>query len=115
MELPFTPFTRQGDLIFTSGQGPVDMATQVYTPAGFADEARLTLENLRAVLVAAGSRMQDVLKVTVYLRSMDDYKVFNEVYREMFRSHQPARSCVAVSGLAFGMKLELDAIARSRT
>ncbi|HET9480505.1 MAG TPA: RidA family protein [Candidatus Polarisedimenticolia bacterium] len=113
MKLPFTAWTRQGDLILTSGQGPVDMATGVYTPADFETEARLTLENLRAVLVSAGSTMNQVLRVTVYLASMDDYRTFNRIYLEHFSDPLPARSCIAAAGLAFGMKLELDAIARA--
>jgi 2-iminobutanoate/2-iminopropanoate deaminase len=114
MSLPFESFTRLGDLILTSGQGPVDMPTGVYKPQSFDAEARLTLDNLRAVLVQAGSSMEDVLRVTVYLASMDDYGRFNEVYREYFKPPLPARSCIAAAGLAFGMKLELDAIARAK-
>ena len=114
MALPFSPYTRLGELILTSGQGPVDMSTGVYKPMDFAAEARMTLDNLRAVLVAAGSSLDHVLRVTVYLASMDDYARFNEVYREYFRPPLPARSCIAAAGLAFGMKLELDAIARAK-
>ena len=111
MALPFSPYRRHGDLILTSGQGPVDMSTGVYTPMGFEEEARLTLENLRAVVTSAGSSMDRVLRVVVYLASMDDYERFNTVYLECFKPPLPARSCIAASGLAFGMKLELDAVA----
>ena len=114
MATPFSPCTRFGDLILTSGQGPVDMSTGVYAPMDFESEARLTLDNLQKVLVAAGSSMEDVLRVTVYLASMEDYGAFNEVYRDYFKPPLPARSCIAAAGLAFGMKLELDAIARSK-
>ena len=112
MTLPFSPYTRLGEMILTSGQGPVDMTTGVYRPMSFDEEARLTLDNLRAVLDQAGSSMRDVLRVTVYLASMDDYGRFNEIYREYFTAPLPARSCIAAAGLAFGMKLELDAMAR---
>ncbi len=112
MEFPFSSHTRHGDLIYTSGQGPVDIKTGVYTPRDTQSEARLTLENLKAVLLGAGSSMENVLRVTVYLASMQDYAAFNAVYREYFRPPLPARSCIAASGLAFGMKVELDAIAR---
>ena len=114
MDLPFSQFTRQGDLILTSGQGPVDMSTGVYEPMEFEAEARLTLDNLESVLEQAGSSMADVLRVTVYLASMDDYAAFNAIYREYFSPPLPARSCIAAAGLAFGMKVELDAIARAR-
>jgi len=103
---------RHGDIIYTSGQGPVQMETGTYTPGDIQSEARLTLDNLREVLQEAGSSMEDVLRVTVYLASMQDYAAFNAVYREYFRPPLPARSCIAASGLAFGMKVELDAIAR---
>lgn len=109
MTLPFSQFRRHGDLILTAGQGPVDRATMRYTPADFEAEARLTLDNLGAVLQEAGSSMDRVLRVMVYLASMDDYEIFNKVYNEYFHAPLPARSCVAVAGLAFGMKLELDA------
>lgn len=112
MTLPFSPYARHGELILTSGQGPVDMSDGVYRPMDFEAEARLTLDNLRAVLAEAGSSMSDVLRVTVYLASMDDYGRFNAVYREYFQAPLPARSCIAAAGLAFGMKLELDAVAR---
>ncbi len=110
---PFSAFARSGDLILTSGQGPVDMSRGIYTPMPFEDEVRLTLDNLKEVLEQAGSSMERVLRVTAYLASMGDYETFNEVYLEYFRPPLPARSCVAVSGLAFGMKVELDAIARA--
>lgn len=110
-KLPFSPYTRQGDLILTSGQGPVDMSTGLYEPLNFEEEARLTLDNLRAVLATAGSSMDRVLRVTVYLASMDDYQSFNRIYLEYFQPPLPARSCIEASGLAFGMKVELDAIA----
>jgi 2-iminobutanoate/2-iminopropanoate deaminase len=112
MSLPFESFTRFGDLILTSGQGPVDMTAGVYKPLSFEAETRLTLDNLRAVLAQAGSSMEHVLRVTVYLASMEDYGRFNEIYREYFKPPMPARSCIAAAGLAFGMKVELDAIAR---
>jgi 2-iminobutanoate/2-iminopropanoate deaminase len=112
MKLPFSPFTRVGDLILTSGQGPVDMTAGVYRPMDFARETRLTLDNLRDVLESAGSSLDRVLRVTVYLASMEDYGRFNEIYREYFAEPLPARSCIAAAGLAFGMKLEIDAIAR---
>lgn len=113
MDLPFSQCTKQGDLVLTSGQGPVDMSTGIYRPMAFENEARLTLDNLRSVLEQAGSSMSDVLRVTVYLASMDDYAAFNVVYREYFSPPLPARSCIAAAGLAFGMKVELDAIARA--
>lgn len=112
MELPFSPYTRHAGLILTSGQGPVDMTTGTYTPMPFEAEARLTLDNLKDALASAGSSLHHVLRVTVYLASMDDYTVFNRIYREYFGPPLPARTCIEVSGLAFGMKLELDAIAR---
>jgi len=114
MEQPFSPFAREGNLVFTSGQGPVDMARGVYTPADFDTEARLTLDNLRRVLEQAGASMEDVLRVTIFLASIDDYDAFNRVYLEYFHHPLPARACLASSGLAFGMKLELEAIARVR-
>lgn len=108
----FSQTVRHSGLIFTSGQGPVDMKAGRYTPAPFEAEARLTLENLRNVLEQEGSSLDKVLKITIYLADMDDYAAFNEIYAEYFNPPRPARSCIAASALAFGMKVELDAVAR---
>jgi len=109
----FSQTVRHGDLLFTSGQGPVDMTAGRYTPAPFEAEARLTIENLRQVLEDAGSSLDKVIKITIYLADMDDYAAFNAIYAECFPTPRPARSCIAASGLAFGMKVELDAVARA--
>jgi reactive intermediate/imine deaminase len=107
----FSPWREGGGLIFLAGQGPVDMASGLYVPMEFAREARLALRNLKDAVEAAGSSLDRVLQVTAYLSSMHDYEIFNDVYEKFFPAPRPARSCVGVSELSLGMKLEIDAIA----
>jgi 2-iminobutanoate/2-iminopropanoate deaminase len=101
-----------GDLIFTSGHAAVDVDSLELTPGDLSAEARLALENLRRTLRAAGSSLERVLKVTVYLTDIGEYAAFNRVYREFFAGAQaPARSCVEVRRLPFNFKVEIEAIA----
>ena len=75
------------------------------------DEARLVLENLKAVLEAAGSSLEHVVKVMAFLSNMDDFAAFNEVYKEYFSSNPPARSCIQAGRLPFDFQVEVEAIA----
>ncbi len=108
---PYSQAVIHGGLIYLSGQGAADPQTNQLRLGDIAQEAETTLENIRIILEEAGSSLERVLKVTVYLRSMDDYAAFNEVYRRYFPQDQPARTCIAVADLPFGIKVEIDLVA----
>lgn len=95
---PFSPGIRLGNLLFTAGQVGADVQGRV--PADIREQTRHTFENLRAVLAAAGSGFEHVIKVTVYLTDMRDFGAMNEVYRTYFSGDLPARTTVGVTALA---------------
>ncbi len=109
LNLPFSPGIRFGDLIFISGQGPIDQNGKVI-PGDIKVQTRKTLENLRKVLVAAGSDMESVLQATVYLKDLNDYAGMNETYSSFFPDPKPARTTVQAD-LLFGMRVEIQGIA----
>lgn len=115
---------RVGDLLFVSGMGPRQPGTDAIPggpvrdrdgtplPYDVAAQTRATIENIRAVLEAAGSRLEDVVDVTVFLTDMDrDFKTFNQVYGEYFGEIQPTRTTVQVYALPTPIAVELKAIA----
>lgn len=108
---PYSQAIVTGALVFCSGQIPLDPAAGTLIEGDVRAQARRALENLSAVLVAAGASMASVLKTTVFLVSMDDYAAVNEVYAEFFSGEPPARSAVAVAGLPRGARVEVEAIA----
>lgn len=108
---PYSQGIEFGDLVFVSGQTPIDPATGALVPGDVAAQARRCLENVGAVLAAGGSSYGKVLKTTVFLTDMADFKAMNAVYAEFFGSVPPARSTVAVAGLPLGARVEIEAIA----
>ena len=109
--LPFCDGVLAGDTFYLSGSIGYDHELGKVVPGGIEPETRRAVENLRATLRKAGMDLQDVVKVTVYLRSMEDYPTFNQVYATFFPTDPPARETVAVSGLALGANIELSFIA----
>ncbi len=99
-----------GPLVFVSGQLPLDPETGLKVTGGVAKETERALENLKAVLEAAGCGLEQVVRVTVYLNNMDDFKFVNEVYQRHFAENPPARTAVQ-AGIPRGCALEIDAIA----
>ena len=106
---PYSQGWTVGDLVYTSGQIPVDPATGV-VPEGIAAQAEQSCKNVGAILEAAGVTLNDVFKTTCFLADMGDFAAFNEVYAKYFTS-KPARSCVAVKDLPKGVLCEVEAIA----
>ena len=98
--------------VWTSGQVALDPAAATLVGTDAATQAEQTLKNLRTVLETAGSGLDQVVRCTVYLTSMDDFAAVNEVYARFFTASHPSRSCVEVSRLPVGALVEIDAVAR---
>ena len=96
---PFPQGMVVNNLLFVSGQGPFVPPTDQLAPGGIKGQIKQTLENIKAVVEAAGSSMDKVVRMAIYLKDMKDYAVLNEVYASYFSSHKPARTCVEVSKL----------------
>ena len=107
---PYSQAICTGGMVYTSGQIPLDPATDA-APEGVEAQSRQALENLAAVLAAAGAGLDRVVKTTCFLADMGDFAVFNQVYAEYFRAPCPARSCVAVKTLPKGLLVEVEAVA----
>jgi 2-iminobutanoate/2-iminopropanoate deaminase len=100
-------------LVFVAGQGPINPQTNEFEYGDVGSEARRTLENIRAILAAAGSSLRDVVRVGVFLADMKDFDAMNEVYRQFFPKDPPARTTVGAQ-LGGKMKIEIDCVARLR-
>ncbi|MBO6010464.1 MAG: RidA family protein [Oscillospiraceae bacterium] len=107
---PYSQAIAREGLVFTSGQIPIDPATGNIEAADVEGQARQAIKNLAAVLEAAGSGLDRVVKTTCVITDMDAFGVFNAVYAEMFPG-KPARSCVEVSKLPKGALVEIEAVA----
>ncbi|MEE9292188.1 MAG: RidA family protein [Acidobacteriota bacterium] len=111
---PYAQAVAAGGLIYLSGQVALDPETGELVRGSIEEEAKLTLENLKAVHEAAGSGFDRVLKTTVYLTDFADFQVMNRVYESYFGSCRPARATVQVVGLPKGARIEIEAIAQPR-
>lgn len=111
-ENPYSQGILSGDLLFVSGQGPTDPETMARVEGDIGAQTRRTMENVEAIVRAAGGTLDDVVKVTVYLSDMDDYDAMNEAYGSAFGENPPARVCVEVARLPGDIDVEIDAIAR---
>lgn len=107
---PYSQAIAIGDLIFTSGQIPLDAISGKIEAQGIKEQTEKVIANLSAVLEAAGSSIDRVIKTTCFLRDIGDFAAFNEVYSKYF-SGKPARSCVEVSNLPKSALVEIEAIA----
>ena len=108
---PYSQAVIHGGLIYTAGQIALDPATMEIVKGGIAEQTERVLDNLQAVLEAAGADFAGVLKTTVFLRDMADFSAMNEVYARRFGSHRPARSTVAAAGLPRNVLVEIEVVA----
>lgn len=107
---PYSQGMIAGDLVFTSGQIPIDVTTgELKTDIKEATKA--SLENVKAILEEAGSSLEKAIKVTIFLKDINDFEAVNEVYGQYFTTNQPARSCVQVAALPKDAVIEIEAIA----
>ena len=109
--VPDSPAAVHGGLVFTAGIGPVDPASGEVRLASFEEEARMALDHLRATLEAAGSSMDRVLKLTVHLQDIRDYRAWNEIYGDYFSAPYPPRACVQAANMPFDVRVQVEAIA----
>lgn len=110
MNAPFSDAVQVGNMFFLSGQVGMDHSTRRLVSGGIENETKQTLENIKAVLKQHDMDMEDVVKSTVILADINDFKVFNEVYKTYF-PQKPARTTFAAKGLAVGAKIEIECIA----
>lgn len=108
---PFSQAIRDDDTVYVSGQGPVDPDSGDIVDGDVGTQTAQTLDNIDAILRAAGGSLDDVVKTTVFVRDMADYDDVNAVYSERFRDPYPARSAVEVVALPIDIDVEIEAIA----
>jgi len=108
---PYSQAVRSGNLLFLSGQIPLDPKSGNLIEGDFAAHSRRVFDNLRAVLTAAGADFPNVTRATVYLTDLNNFQTLNAIYGEYFGNHKPARSTVGVSQLPRGATVEIDLIA----
>lgn len=108
---PYSQAVRVGDLLFTSGQLGMDPVTGAF-PSTAAEQARQSLENVKAIVEAAGGNMAQVVKTTVFLKDMNDFQAVNEVYSQFFAEPYPARSAVEVARLPKDGLVEIEVIVK---
>jgi 2-iminobutanoate/2-iminopropanoate deaminase len=108
---PYSQAIIHNGIIYVAGQGAVDPQTNEIKPGTVEEEAGLALENLRIILEEAGSSLDKVLTVTVYLLEIEEYARFNDVYKKYFKENRPARTCIQAGKLPFGTRVEITATA----
>jgi 2-iminobutanoate/2-iminopropanoate deaminase len=108
---PYSPAIRAGGFVFVSGQGPIDPATGEVVKGDLRQQTKLVLENVSAILGAAGSSLDKVVKTNVYLSDIGDFAAMNEVYATVFTTEPPARTTIQAAALPLGIDVEIDVIA----
>ena len=108
---PYSQAIKVGNLIYTSGQIPIDPTTGVFVEGGIKEQTRQALTNVQTILEEAGLTMGNVVKTTVFMADMNDFADMNTVYAEFFMEPYPARSAVAVKTLPKGALVEIEVVA----
>jgi 2-iminobutanoate/2-iminopropanoate deaminase len=109
---PYSQAILEEDFIFVAGQGPINPLTGTREPGDVRSETKRTFENLRAILQAAGSSLDHVVKCNVYLRDINDFAAMNEVYATFFTAPFPARTTIQAGALPGGIAVEIECIAK---
>jgi 2-iminobutanoate/2-iminopropanoate deaminase len=107
---PYSQAIIYKNMIYLSGQGAVDPSTNQLATGTIEKEAKLALENIKIIMESAGSSLDNILQVSVYLTDIREYARFNEVYKDYFNDPMPARTCVEVKQLPFGLRIEIDTV-----
>ena len=110
---PYSQAIKANGFIFASGQIPLDPATMKIVDGGIEEQTERVLENMKAVLEAAGSSLDRVVKTTVYLADMNEFAAMNEIYARYFGATKPARATVQVARLPRDVRVEIDVVALS--
>ena len=110
---PYSQAIRVGNLVYTSGQIPIDPTTGAFAEGGIKEQTRQSLNNVKAILEEEGLAMNNVMKTTVFMADMNDFADMNSVYAEFFTEPYPARSAVAVKSLPKGALVEIEVIAEA--
>mgnify|MGYP001378013328 CR=1 FL=1 len=110
---PYSQAVKLDKLIYSSGQIALDPTTGELVPGGIKEQAKRIMENIKILLEAGGSSLENILKTSIYLTSMDHFGDVNEVYSQYFKKPFPARSTIAVLGLPKGALVEIDFVALS--
>ena len=108
---PYSQAIKAGNLLFLSGQVPLDPETMTVVEGGIKEQATRSLTNIKNVLAEAGADFSNVVKTTVFIKDMNEFNDLNEVYAEFFGGNKPARSCVEVARLPKDVKVEIELIA----
>ncbi len=108
---PYSQAVKAGNMVFCSGQIPIDPTTGEFVSNNVAEQTHQVLTNLSAVLEAAGTSLNNVVKTTVFLADMDDFTAMNEIYAEFFNDNKPARATVQAARLPRDARVEIDCIA----
>jgi 2-iminobutanoate/2-iminopropanoate deaminase len=108
---PYSQGIKIGNLLYTSGQIPVDPLTGKVAEGGMVEQTKMTLENLKAVLEAGGSSLHQVIKTMIFIKDMNQFHDVNQVYQDYFKEPYPARSCIEVARLPKDVEVEVEAIA----
>jgi len=108
---PYSPAVKIGNLVFFSGQLPIDSATREIVKGGIVEQAKKSLENLKEVLESYSIGLENVLKTTIFLKDMNNFSLVNKAYGEYFTTQFPARSCVEVARLPKDADIEIEVIA----
>lgn len=109
---PYSQAITSGNLLFISGQIPLDPETGELAGTSFAEQCHQVLLNLKSILQAGGSGLDQVLKVTIFMTNLSQFGELNKIYSEYFDESKPSRSCVEVNSLPKGVDIEMDAIAQ---